>query len=161
MKYLRIGSVLIAFLITLITVTSCSSSPTNHSSDHTTKLDGNNVLFFVTSITCGLCRTQLVELNEVWDSISNEGVNVQVLTYGSKEEKKFLSELIELKYELTMLDDFSLPEQLGLVDTDNGITSIVRGYAIIIDGNVVESHVEDFFAKQAHEIIQRAKSTAT
>lgn len=156
MKSLRIGAILITFLIILITTTSCSSV----AKDQVTQLDGKNVLFFVTSTTCGLCRTQLMELNEVWDNISNEGVKIQVLTYGSDNEKKFFSEMVSLKYELIMLNDFSLPEQLGLVNTENGLNSILRGYAIVIDGEVVESQVEDFFAKQAPEIIQRAKSTA-
>ncbi|WP_083883262.1 peroxiredoxin family protein [Thermobacillus composti] len=112
----------------------CSTSSTVTAN----QFKGKNVLFFVSAVTCGICRAQLMELNEVWDTLVNEDVNIYVFTHGDQKDKKFVNEFMDLKFEVNMLDDFSFPKKLGLVNSDKGITSISRGYAIIVDGNIIE-----------------------
>jgi len=74
-------------------------------------------------------------------------------------EVPFLCPKILTNQGLGLLQNAPFPKKLGLVNSDKGITSISRGYAIIVDGNLIESKAEDYFAKQAHEIVQRAKMT--
>jgi peroxiredoxin len=146
---------IVLFLFFIFFANACSTSSTVTAN----QFKGKNVLFFVSAVTCGICRAQLMELNEVWDTLVNEDVNIYVFTHGDQKDKKFVNEFMDLKFEVNMLDDFSFPKKLGLVNSDKGITSISRGYAIIVDGNLIESKAEDYFAKQAHEIVQRAKMT--
>ncbi|WP_025029035.1 redoxin domain-containing protein [Caldalkalibacillus mannanilyticus] len=137
----------------MLFIIGCENTHTSYNIEEYTE---EHLFFFINSFTCSACRYQLIELNKHWDEIKEKSVKIHIIMPGTTNEAANLKETLGLKFNIETVDGLFFHDKVGLTKIDeNGEKKPSRGYAYIVNGELIESELDDNFGTNSIEIINK------